>query len=167
MTLYVDGTKVQPHHGDVSNWGEEKIFLNIEPSFETIAIKCVDTGGLEGILASLKDAEGKTVLVTNSSWKCYCSKQVEIDDWTPVEVVENSGVWKQASTWNRNIIGSISKGAQWIWCEERSSGDTTVKETSFCHFTRPRSKILLIIPVTDQLNSDNNVHVPYNLHSVG
>ena len=136
MTLFVDGTQRQPTSGSLTSWTEEKIF-QIEQTFQTIAIKCRDTGGAEGTLASVENASGRTFLVTDGSWRCADSEQL---GWTAADFNEDPAVWKSAveigahgmGPWG--VVGSISQEAKWIWYQNRAV------DISFCRFTRPKGK---------------------------
>ena len=141
MTLYVDGQEIQPTSGDNVHWNQEKIFA-IPSTFQTIAIKCVDVGSQEGILASVQDDTGQVILLTDNTWRCA---EAEQHGWTLAEFQEDPEIWKSAgeigphgmSPWMQ--IGAISLEAKWIWYWGLDTDFVTSQAvlTSYCRFSRP------------------------------
>jgi len=134
MTVYVDG--VQKHAENLNDWTKESIF-NVSSSYKVIAIKCIDLGGPEGLLASLQNAAGVDVLVTDSSWSC---SNVEEPGWMNSNFTETPGNWQPAdvigphgmSPWKK--IGQISEAAKWIWTKNRSP-EWSKEPPIFCRHT--------------------------------
>jgi hypothetical protein len=134
MTVYVDG--VQQHAGEMDNWRKESV-LSVSPFFKTISIACVDMGGEEGLLASLHNAAGVEVLVTDSLWSCSGKEEkgwIEPNfkgtsgNWEPADVIGPHGM----SPWKK--IGEISDDAMWIWTKTRSAF-WAKEQQIFCRYT--------------------------------
>ena len=128
--LYVDGALKHAHNTlpHTTNWKKESV-ISISPTFKVIAIKAVNYGGPEGLLASVQDLAGKDIQVTDGSWKCSNSWQ---KGWEGLKFIPNS-IWQAAKVmashgdtpWGK--IGQISANAKWIWSQ---TGGTT----SYCRF---------------------------------
>ena len=90
MTLWLDGelTTVE----NQNDWVQIST-INVPLSTRSIAVKCVNQGGGFGIIGSIQDADGDTVLVTDKSWRC--SKELE-DGWEKPDF-EESKDWKAAA----------------------------------------------------------------------
>ena len=116
MAAYVDGVYKYAANLDIYNVQSTVVIPN---KFEVIAIKCVDTGGGEGLLASAENYLGELVLLSDTTWKC--SKVFE-QGWEQKDFNASSENWKNAidigaKSWS--VKGQISPYASWIWTEER------------------------------------------------
>ena len=90
MTLWLDGelTTVE----NQNDWVQIST-INVPVSTSSIAVKCVNHGGGFGIIGSIQDADGDTVLVTDKSWRC----SMELEDGWETPDFEESKDWKAAA----------------------------------------------------------------------
>ena len=96
-----------------------------------IALKCIDEGGDYGILASLDNAKGTTIFLTDTNWKCSSVEEV---GWKLPGFEDSSGNWQSASKiadhgahpWY-DKAAAISHDADWIWAVGAGS-----KSTVYC-----------------------------------
>ena len=116
MEVYLDG--VQKRDGHLGYWGSVSEFQTSK-GLRVIALKCFDEGGgWYGILASLKNEEGETILLTDTNWKC---SSVHEEGWEHPEFKDSSGNWQSASKIRDHGNGpwgfrdGISHDADWIW----------------------------------------------------
>ena len=90
-------------------------------------MKCIDNGSQYGILASLENKEGETILLTDTNWKC---SSVHEEGWKLPGFEDSSGNWQRASKiadhgahpWGYR--GAISHDADWIWAVGARSDST-------------------------------------------
>ena len=117
MSVYVDG-----EYQYASNLNKYNILSTIvipSGNFKVIAIKCVDIGQGEGLLASAEDYLGELVLLSDATWKC---SEVLEEGWEQVNFIASSENWKNAvdigeKSWS--VKGQVSPYADWIWTENR------------------------------------------------
>lgn len=87
-----------------------------------LAVKCQNTGGFGGFLASLG-----AVLISDSSWKC---SDTFIENWYGMDFDDSH--WSNAHILGNNsgnFKGNIAKfeeKVQWIWYDENNKQNTTV-----------------------------------------
>ena len=120
MKFYVDGIEKQYAKAKL-DWRVDKTF-KVPQSSQIIGIECADFGGEKGIIASVEDTYGKTIIITDSSWKCSSSEQT---GWTKVDFHMNPKLWSDAEEvathgsppWGK--IGKISDEAKWIWVADQ------------------------------------------------
>ena len=110
--LYLDGEqKIQ----DV-NFQRYRRESTVETSdkLTVIAVKCVNTGGGAGMLASLENEMGETVFYTDTNWKC---STVLEEDWQLPMFQATTDNWQNAIKTGDHSqkIGQISSDADWIW----------------------------------------------------
>ncbi|KAL5259990.1 hypothetical protein ACHWQZ_G010191 [Mnemiopsis leidyi] len=146
MAAYVDGVYKYAANLDMYNVQSTVVIPN---KFEVIAIKCVDTGGGEGLLASAENYLGELVLLSDTTWKC--SKVFE-QGWEQKDFNASSENWKNAidigaKSWS--VKGQISPYASWIWTEERVN-------TIYCRAEMPYKRA-----VCQPLQIDNGSIRPY------
>ena len=128
MEVYLDG--VQQQDDNLGNWA---LVSNFQTSkgLRVIALKCFDiviVGGYYGILASLENKEGETILLTDTNWKC---SSVHEEGWKLPGFEDSSGNWRSASKiadhgahpWG-NKAAAISRDADWIWAVGAGSRPT-------------------------------------------
>ena len=138
LELYLDG--VQQQHSALKIWQQESTFEEITSKLEIIALKCVNTGGPGGIIASLENEDGDVVFYTDTYWKC---SSVLEEGWQLSGFQDTSDNWHNAikkgdngdPTWG--FIKQISHDADWIWA--RAGG------TVYCRgvvFTKGKNNIL-------------------------
>ena len=102
MNLWIDGKKT-PVRGQ-GRWHQLST-LRIPKSTRSIGIKCRNTGGPYGIAGSVQDENGKTVLVTDNSWKC--SNKADAG-WEKPNFKEGKN-WKPASYYaHRHYVFSLN-----------------------------------------------------------
>ena len=120
--LYLDGVKIPPD-GNIAIWNQESTF-EISDTPRVIALKCLDYGAGDGILASLENESGDTVFYTDTKWKC---SSVFENDWQVAKFKATSVNWRN-SVKRRDHggdVGKISTDADWIW----TNGD---QDTVYC-----------------------------------
>ena len=94
MTLWIDGEETKVDGKGVWN---QLSTLDISMSTRSIAIKYQNTGGPGGIAASVQDAYGHDILVTDDTWSCsntadsgWESPDFEQgDNWEPASYFEH------------------------------------------------------------------------------
>ena len=116
MSVYVDGEYQYAANLDTYN---VQSTIVIPKTFRVIAIKCVDMGGGDGLLASAENHLGDLVLLSDTTWKC--SDTLE-QGWEQDNFNASSENWKPAidigpKSWS--VSGQISSYASWIWTEKR------------------------------------------------
>ena len=126
LEVYLDG--VQQQDNKLKAWNAESTFVTPD-RLSLIALKCTNTGGPAGILASLQNEGGDVVFYTNTNWKC---SSVLEEGWQLSEFQATSDNWQNAAkrgdhgstTWG--YIGEISHDADWIWAAKNEA-------TVYCH----------------------------------
>ena len=90
MTLWVDGElTVLAGQGA---WNKVST-LTIPESTRAIGVKCRNKSGPYGIMGSIQDEDGSSVVVTDDSWRCRNRAQ---PGWERADFVEGDG-WNPAS----------------------------------------------------------------------
>ena len=92
-----------------------------DEKFQVLAFKCENRLGDYGILASVEDETGTTILTTDESWKC--SRNFE-EGWSDMNFNDDHWPNVVAIYKNGRTIGGISPEAQWIWHPDRQSAWT-------------------------------------------
>ena len=124
-TIFVDGK--QKNVAGTGVWNQMASLL-IPSDTAVVGIKCRNTGGPYGIMAQVDNPAGKTVVVSDNSWKC--SNQAQ-EGWATGGFSEGAG-WKPATVTNNQAPYLTNTGA-WagmspdkkvIWTN--SAADTTV-----------------------------------------
>ena len=131
--MFVDGTE-QTGLIQKDEWNVEKTVL-IPDTAALIAVKCIDIGGVPGILASVEGSnDGNVVVVSDSGWKCSAVEQL---GWQNPGFVVDMAYWQDATEINDHggkpwgYVGDISASAKWIWTN-RYTWTHDIDKTVYC-----------------------------------
>ena len=127
MAVYIDGE--YQYAADLNTYNILSTIV-IPNSFKVIAIKCVDIGQGEGLLASAENYLGELVLLSDTTWKC---SEVLEQGWEQTNFDASSENWNNAvdigeKSWS--VKGQVSPYADWIWTEKRV-------DTIYCRVEMP------------------------------
>jgi hypothetical protein len=120
LEVYLNGEN--QHDGALGDWLKVSTFETSE-ILRVVALKCTDSGGKYGIIASLHNTQGEVELKTDTTWKC---SSVYVEGWERPDFEDTSCDWNYAEKikdhgdgpWQKKgQIRQISDEADWIWAE--------------------------------------------------